>query len=389
MGRADVELGGVCPGEPESVAGVLDGHHLHTKAQAEARDVMLTAVPRSGHLAFDPALAEPTRNHDAVEISETTGSEKPLDLFRLNPLDLDVGAVMNAGMVKRLDDRQIGVGKRNVLANHADTDRCRGLLDTTHEFFPGSEIDGGITEPQDVADVLVEALVVQHERNLVETRRVGGIGDTSDRHIAEIGDLAAEIRTDRFLRSADDRIGLNTPAAQFGDGVLGRLGLHLARRTDERHQRDMDVADIVAADVESELTDRLKEGQDLNVAHRAADLGDDDVDVVAHEAVDPALDLVGDVGDHLHRLAEIVTTALSSDDRAVDRAGRPVGVRREVLINEPLVVPEVEIGFAAVVGDEHLAVFEGVHRSRIDIQIRVELLHGDAETAGLEEAPKR
>ena len=58
----------------------------------------------------------------------------------------------------------------------------------------------------------------------------------------------------------------------------------------------MDVADIVAADVESELTDRLKEGQDLNVAHRAADLGDDDVDVVAHEAVDPALDLVGDVG---------------------------------------------------------------------------------------------
>ena len=139
----------------------------------------------------------------------------------------------------------------------------------------------------------------------------------------------------------------------------------------------MDVADIVAADVESELTDRLKEGQDLNVAHRAADLGDDDVDVVAHEAVDPALDLVGDVGDHLHRLAEIVATALGSDDCAVDRAGCPVGVCREVLIDEPLVVPEVEIGFAAVVGDEHLAVFEGVHRSRIDIQIRVELLHGD------------
>ena len=171
---------------------------------------MLTAVCRSSNLAFDTALAEAAGNDDAVEIAEATGSKEPLDLFGLNPLDLDVGTVMNASMVERLDDRQIGVGKRDVLADHADTDRCRGLLDTTHEFFPGSEIDGGITEPQDVADVFVEALVVQHERNLVETRRVGGIGNTSDRHIAEIGDLAAEIRTDRFLRSADDRIGLNT-----------------------------------------------------------------------------------------------------------------------------------------------------------------------------------
>ncbi len=350
---------------------------------------MLTAVRRSGHLAFDTALAEPTRNDDAVEISETTGSEKPLDLFRLNPLDLDVGPVMNAGMVERLDDRQIGVGKRDVLADHADTDRCRGLLDTTHERFPGTEVDGGVTETKDVADIVVEALVVQHERNLVEARRVGGIGDTGDRYVAEVGDLAAEIRADRLFRSTHDRIGLNAPAAQFGDGVLRRLGLHLTGRADERHQRDMDVADIVATDVKSELTDRLEEGQDLDVAHRAADLGDDDVDVVAHQSIDPTLDLVGDVGNHLHRLAEIVTTPLGSDDRAVDRAGRPVGVGREVLIDEPLVVPEVEIGFAAIVGDEHLAVFEGVHRARIDVEIRVEFLHGDAEAAGLEEAPER
>ena len=151
----------------------------------------------------------------------------------------------------------------------------------------------------------------------------------------------------------------------------------------------MDVADIAATDVESELTNRLEEGQDLDIAHCAADLGDDDVDVVAHQSVDPALDLVGDVGNHLHRLAEIVTTPLSSDDRAVDRAGRPVGVGREVLIDEPLVVPEVEVGLAAIVGDEYLAVFEGVHRARIDVEIRVEFLHGDAEAPGLEEAPKR
>ncbi|GAA3557293.1 hypothetical protein GCM10023077_37720 [Mycolicibacterium helvum] len=36
---------------------------------------------------------------------------------------------------------------------------------------------------------------------------------------------------------------------------------------------------------------------------------------------------------------------------------------------------DVEIGFGAVLGDEHLAVLERVHRSRIDVEVRVELLH--------------
>ena len=42
----------------------------------------------------------------------------------------------------------------------------------------------------------------------------------------------------------------------------------------------MDVADVVAADVQAELADRLEEREDLDVADRAADLGDHDVDVV-------------------------------------------------------------------------------------------------------------
>ena len=110
-----VEFAPVSPRAP----GVLNGHHLHTEAQAEAGDVVLTAVRRSSNLAFDTALTEAAGNDDAVEVAEATGSKEPLDLFGLNPLDLDVGTVMNASMVERLDDRQIGVGKRNVLANQA------------------------------------------------------------------------------------------------------------------------------------------------------------------------------------------------------------------------------------------------------------------------------
>ena len=53
--------------------------------------------------------------------------------------------------------------------------------------------------------------------------------------------------------------------------------------TDERHQRDVEVADVVAAGVLAELADRLEERQDLDVADRAADLGDHDVDVVGRD----------------------------------------------------------------------------------------------------------
>jgi hypothetical protein len=38
-------------------------------------------------------------------------------------------------------------------------------------------------------------------------------------------------------------------------------------------------------------------------------------------------------------------------------------------------VADVKVGFRAVVGDEHLAVLEGVHGAGVDVEVRVELLH--------------
>ena len=122
---------------------------------------------------------------------------------------------------------------------------------------------------------------------------------------------------------------------------------------------------VAPADVDRELADRLEERQRLDVAHRAADLGDDDVDVLAlADELDAVLDLVGDVRDDLHRAAEVVAAALLADDRVVDRAGGDVRRARRVRVGEALVVAEVEVGLRAVLGDEHLAVLERRHRAR-------------------------
>src|SRR5712691_1295079 len=47
---------------------------------------------------------------------------------------------------------------------------------------------------------------------------------------------------------------------------------------------------------------------------------------------------------------------------------------------------DVEVGFGSVVGDEHLAVLERVHRAGIDVDVRIELLHDDAQAARTEES---
>ena len=145
----------------------------------------------------------------------------------------------------------------------------------------------------------------------------------------------------------------------------------------------MHVEHVVAADVLAELPDRLEEREDLDVADGAADLGDHDVDVlVGGQRQDPVLDLVGDVRDHLDGLAEVGAAALLGEHVLVDRPGGRVRLLRERHVDEALVVPEVEVGLAAVVGDEHLTVLEGVHRAGVDVDVRVELLHRDPQARG-------
>ena len=230
---------------------------------------------------------------------------------------------------------------------------------------------------------------MEDQRQLVDVAGVGGVDDRLGVDVAEVGDLHLEVVAQRLLAAADDEVGLDAPAAQLGHRVLRRLGLLLARRSDERHEGDVDVADVVPAGLLAELADRLEERQDLDVADRAADLGDHDVDVVGGHAADAPLDLVGDVGDDLHRLAEVVAAPLGGEHGLVDRAGRGVGRPREVLVDEALVVAEVEVGLPAVVGDEDLAVLERVHRPGVDVDVRIELLQRHPETAELEQPAQR
>ncbi len=119
-----------------------------------------------------------------------------------------------------------------------------------------------------------------NEGDLVDVVGVHHRDHGVDGHVALQGDLGLEVVRDHAVRPADDHVGLDAPAAQLGDRVLGGLGLLLPRRPQVGHEGQVHVADVVPTDVAAELADGLEEGDDLDVADGAADLDDDDVDVV-------------------------------------------------------------------------------------------------------------
>ncbi|MCY1445092.1 hypothetical protein D9M71_615950 [compost metagenome] len=88
---------------------------------------------------------------------------------------------------------------------------------------------------------------------------------------------------------------------------------------------------------------------------------------------------------HLDGCTQVVTTALFAQDVFVDTAGGEVVVLGHGRADEPLVVTQVQVGLGAVVCDEHFTVLERAHGARVDVDVRVQLEHGDLEPPRLQD----
>src|SRR5215210_3040071 len=111
----------------------------------------------------------------------------------------------------------------------------------------------------------------------------------------------------------------------------------------------------MARQIVAELPDRLEKRQALDIAHRAADLAEHEVEAVIARA-DEILDRVRHVRNDLDGGAEIVAAALLAQNILVDTAGRNIVMARGRAPGEALVMAEIEVGFGAIVGHENFAV---------------------------------
>ena len=85
--------------------------------------------------------------------------------------------------------------------------------------------------------------------------------------------------------------------------------------------------------------------------------------------------------DDLHRRAQIIAVAFLADHLGVNAASGAIIELGSAHPHEAFIVAEIEVGFRAVMGNKHLAVLEGAHRPRINIDIRIELDQRDAQPA--------
>ena len=367
-----VEFGGVGALEPADVAGELDRRPLHAVADAEVGDAVAAGELGGAHHAAGAAVAEAAGHQDAGRAFEQPAAGLGFERLGLDPLDVDLQPVRESAVVQRLVEALVGVLVAGVLAHDMDGELVVGVLDVVDQRLPGAHVADRCRQPEPLQHHPVGALVAQLQRHLVDRVDVAGGDHRFLVDVAEQRDLLLQVAVEAAVGAAQQQIGLDADRAQVADAVLGRLGLQLAGRADERHQRQVDVERVLLADVLAELADGLEERQALDVADGAADLHQDHVDVAGHGA-DAVLDLVGDVRDDLNGAAEVVAAPLLLDDRHVDLAGGPVAVAGGDGVGEALVVAQVEVGLGAVVGDEHLAVLVRAHRARVDVDVGVEL----------------
>jgi len=150
----------------------------------------------------------------------------------------------------------------------------------------------------------------------------------------------------------------------------------------------MNVKDIIPAYVTPHLADGLKEGESLDVAHRAPHVDNNPARLALprHLAATP-LYLIGDMRHHLDGATEKHTLPLLSDDGTINLPGGHTGGSGKIGIDEAFVMTQVEVSFSTILGNVDLAMLIRRHRTWIDIDVRVQFLNGDRDITTLQNLP--
>ena len=382
-----LELGGIRILKTEDVTGVLDDHGLQTEAQAKCRQARLTSELQRADLAFDATDAETARNDDAIDIVERRFRAFPgFAQISRDPFDVDLGIIGEAARLDRLGDGQVGVRQVDVLADDRDVHLMLGVVDAFEQILPFGPIDIMERQPELTHDVSVQAFVKQDLRHVVDARCIHAIDHTFRVDIAHERNLVLDGLVERAVGTQHERIRGDAQLAQHHHGMLGRLGFQLMSGGNVRHQRNMHEHAVLRAEFAAHLSRSLKERLRFDITDGAADFRDDHIDIVRRLGTHTALDLIGDMRNHLHALAQILAGTLLAQHGLVNLTGGDIRLLAEEDIKEALVMADVEIGLGAVLGDVDLTVLEGVHCARVDIDIGIEFLLKNADSAAAQQA---
>ena len=205
------EFGALDPGQ---VPGALDHHALQAEAQAQDRDLVLPRVRTALILPSMPRTPKPPGMHTAsTPCSASLAPPSVVAVVRGHPLDVHPGAVREAAGAQRLGDREVGVRQVDVLADQRDRDLVLRVVHPAQQLVPDLPVHVAERQVEAAHHVGVQALGVQHLRDVVDGRGVGRGGHRLLVHVAHQRDLALDRVRDRPVRAADDRVRLDADAS--------------------------------------------------------------------------------------------------------------------------------------------------------------------------------
>ena len=209
------------------------------------------------------------------------------------------------------------------------------------------------------------------------------------RHVAKECDLGTFTFGNFAFGTAQKNVRIDTLFAQLLHGVLCGLGLQFAGSRHPGAQRQVNEAGVVTPHAETHLANGFDEGQGFNIAHGAADFHHSHIAVsvarILGTAHDIFLNFVGDMRNHLNRLAEVLAAAFLFKNALINLPGREVVITAHLRGDETFVMPQIKVGLRAVFRHEHFAVLERTHRARIHVDIGIELDHRHLKSAGLKD----
>ena len=98
---------------------------------------------------------------------------------------------------------------------------------------------------------------------------------------------------------------------------------------------------------------------------------------------------VCDMGNNLHGFSEIFPLALLVEHVPIHLSRREIAVLVEIFVDKPLVVPQIEVGFRAVLRHINLSVLIRTHCARVHVDVRVHFLSRHFQPARFEQPPDR
>ena len=239
------------------------------------------------------------------------------------------------------------------------------------------------TQPRSIAhgkshflqDSFVQSLSLHQNRHFVDSRCIDALYNGFFVYIAEKGHFLAQGVAQLMFRAEYQHIGLDTGALQLFYGVLGRFGFQFAGCCKIGYISKV-YAQGVFTQFPFQLADAFQVRKRLDVAYRTTDFGNYEIEFIfVAQQLYITLDFIRNVRDYLNGLSQIIAAALFVDNAFIDTSGCNIVGLCGLDTQEAFVVSQVEIGFMAVYRYVAFSVLIRVQRTRVDIDIRVELLN--------------